>query len=68
MDELEIAPPESYRERARRIADELRELADTIEDNSELAKLADPVGAAERMLDDLRTLDALAHLGKLDEL
>lgn len=67
MDELEPLV-ESYREKAARIVHELRELADTIEDNPELARLADPVEAAERMRDDLAALDALADLGRLDAL
>ncbi len=67
MDELEPLV-ESDTEKAARIVRELRAVADTIEDNPELAKLADPVEAAERMLDDLAALDALADLGKLDEM
>jgi hypothetical protein len=70
MDELELVPANSepYFVRAGRIAEELRELADTIEDNPEMAKLRDPVEVAEHMRDDLAALDALADLGRLDVL
>jgi hypothetical protein len=66
MDELELVPEEPYWVRAARIADALRKLADKLDDTPELGKLRDPVKAEVDMLDDLRTLDALAGLGTLD--
>lgn len=68
MDDLELAGEEPYWVRAQRIVNALRELADKIEENPVLGKLRDPVKAAVDMLDDLRTLDALADLGTLDVL
>jgi len=61
MDELEPVQ-EPYWVRAGRIARELREIADVIEANPELAKLDDPYDAAERLLMDLDALDNLDAL------
>jgi aminoglycoside phosphotransferase family enzyme len=58
MDELEPVV-ESYWEKATRIVRELREIADTIEANPELAMLDDPYDAAERLLMDLDSLGDL---------
>lgn len=51
-DELEPAS------KAGALAHELREVADVIERNPELADLPDPIAAAERLLGDLDDLDA----------
>jgi hypothetical protein len=61
MDELgPVVGP--YWEKARRIVRDLREIADVIEANPELAKLDDPYDAAERLLMDLDALDNLDAL------
>ena len=58
LDELEPVV-ESYWEKATRIVRELREIADTIEANPELAMLDHPYDAAERLLMDLDSLGDL---------
>jgi hypothetical protein len=65
LDDLEESGPEPYWVRAGRIAEDLREIADVIEDNPELAKLPDPYDAAQQLLSDLHMLDGGTDLDVL---